>query len=290
MRYAGYETQEEIDHQLSHGMTGPKRDESYARFVEGAYRARAAFAPRLDLMYGPGDRQRLDFFPAPEAAPDAPTIVFFHGGSWRLSDKFFANFWAEAFCPAGFHFVAATYGFLPLTPLHEIIAHARLAVDWVHRHSAALGLDPARLILGGNSAGAHLATMAMLHDWSNTSLYPAHLLGCFGFSGFYDLEILHHSTSSRAYIPTVEEARAWSPIHHVRPALPPAFLAYGEDETPEFARQSRLMHEAWEAAGNRSTLVAAPAGNHYNTQWFARTEGHPLHARLMAFLGEVSGR
>lgn len=284
MIYAGYERVEAIDEQLSRGMVGLKRDESYAQFVAGAYRARTAYQPFLDLMYGPGDRQRLDYFPTPRGSANAPTIIFFHGGNWRLSDKFFANFWAEAFCPAGFNFIAATYGFLPLTPLEQIIDHARLAVAWVHGQADQLAIDPTRLILGGNSAGAHLAAMAALHDWSHTSLDPAHLRGIFGFSGLYDLELLHHSTFSRPYIPTVEAARAWSPVHHVRPGLPPAFWVYGDEETPEFARQTNGLHEAWEGAGNRSVVHVALGGNHYNPQWFARTPGNPLHTRLISFL------
>nr|WP_246462810.1 alpha/beta hydrolase [Pelagicoccus albus] len=239
-------------------------------------------------MYGPADRHRLDFFPTPLGADKAPTIIFFHGGSWRLSDKFFANFWAEAFCPAGYNFIAATYGFLPLFSMDQIIDHARLAVNWVSDNHAKLGIDPTRLIVSGNSAGAHLAMMAMVNDWTETSLDPQNILGCFGFSGLYDLEMAHHSSNSRQYVTSVKDAKAWSPFYHVKRDLPPAFIVFGDDETEEFARQSAVMHQAWLDAGNQSTLVSAPGGNHYNTQWFARTEGDPLHQKLMAFLKEIS--
>lgn len=268
-------------------MTGPKRDDAYANFVEGAYRAREAFSPKLDLMYGPCDRHRLDFFPATKNPATAPTIIFFHGGSWRLSDKFFANFWAEAFCPEGYNYIAATYGFLPLFTIDKIIDHARLAVSWIHENSSKLGIDPTRLIVSGNSAGAHLAMAAIVSDWSDTTMNPDHILGTFGFSGLYDLEMAHHSTSSRAYVPTVEDARAWSPFNHVKPGLPPAFIVYGEDETPEFARQSEVMHQSWLDAGNQSILTSATEGNHYNTQWFGRTPGHDLNTQLMSFLKSV---
>lgn len=287
MIYAGYETQEEIDHQLSYGMVGPKRDEAYANFVEGAYRARETFSPKLDLMYGPADRHRLDYFPTPNGSESAPTIIFFHGGSWRLSDKFFANFWAEAFCPAGYNFIAATYGFLPLFSLDQIIEHARLAISWVHENHSKLNIDPTRLIVSGNSAGAHLAMMAMVNDWEDSTMDPNHILGCFGFSGIYDLEMAHHSTSSRQYVTNLQDAKAWSPYKHTRPGLPPAFIVYGEDETDEFARQSKLMHQSWIDSGNESTLIGAPDGNHYNTQWFGRTVGNPLHTQLMEFLAKV---
>ena len=42
-------------------------------------------AALLDLRYGDGDGETLDVFPA--AAPDAPLLVFVHGGYWRSLDK-----------------------------------------------------------------------------------------------------------------------------------------------------------------------------------------------------------
>ncbi|MEM9159762.1 MAG: alpha/beta hydrolase [Verrucomicrobiota bacterium] len=284
MIYAGYQTTKEIDYQLTQGMTGQNRDEAYANFIEGAYRARDQFSCKLDLMYGSDDRQRIDFFKSAGKPEVDPTIVFFHGGGWRLSDKFFANFWAEAFCPAGYNFIAASYGFLPLYSLDKIIDHARLAVSWIHAENELLGIDPTRLIIGGNSAGAHLAMMAILNDWDETELDPTHLLGVFGFSGLYDLETAHHSKISGKYITSKKDARAWSPYLRVRENLPPAFIAYGEEETDEFARQSAVINEAWTAAGNKCELHSAPQGNHFNTQWFARTPGDPLHESFMAFL------
>jgi arylformamidase len=290
MIYAGYNTVEEIDYQLMHGMTGPKRDESYAKFVEGAYQVREAYAPKLDLMYGPADRHRLDFFPATSDPASCPTVIFFHGGGWRLSDKFFANFWAEAFCPHGYNFIAATYGFLPLYTLDQIIDHARLAVTWVHGNADKLGIDPTRLIISGNSAGAHLALMAMVQDWSTSPVELSHILATFGFSGLYDVETSYHSSKGKDFIPTIEDARKWSPHHHVKPGLPPGMFFYGDDETPEFARQTTIMHEAWKEAGNDSTLVSVPEGNHYNSQWFGRTKGHETNTALMEFLAKACAK
>ena len=46
---------------------------------------RADRATELDVPYGPLPRNRIDLFPA--ARPDAPLLVFIHGGYWQRNAK-----------------------------------------------------------------------------------------------------------------------------------------------------------------------------------------------------------
>ena len=46
---------------------------------------RQAHAKHLDLRYGPRERNTWDLFPA--ADPNAPCIVFIHGGYWQRNSK-----------------------------------------------------------------------------------------------------------------------------------------------------------------------------------------------------------
>ena len=54
-----------------------------------------------------------------------------------------------------------------------------------------------------------------------------------------------------------------SPIAHVRPSVTPLHITWGGAESAEFARQSGSFHEAWQAAGNTSTLAPVEAANHF---------------------------
>ena len=45
--------------------------------------------------------------------------------------------------------------------MDDIVGQARSALQWLHRQLAALGGDPARLYVGGWSAGGHLTAMLM---------------------------------------------------------------------------------------------------------------------------------
>jgi hypothetical protein len=71
----------------------------------GAFRNAAA--GRLDLAYGAGERDRIDFFPAPMA--DAPLLVFFHGGYWQRGDKSVYSFIAEPFVARGVSVALVNY-------------------------------------------------------------------------------------------------------------------------------------------------------------------------------------
>lgn len=284
MLYANYATVEEIDHQLSYGQTGPKRDVTYAKFVEAAYRCRETYPNKLDLMYGPADRNRFDIFYTKENPETAPTVLFFHGGGWRVSDKFFANFYAEAYCAEGINFIAATYGFLPQFRLPQIIEHARLCADYVYNNATKLGIDANRLMLSGNSAGAHLAACAWETEWSARGLPERPFHGAILFSGIYDVFINYHSSNWKGYNWSEEEIHACSPGFHVREGLPPLLLFYGGDETDEFKRQSALLHDAAREKGIPSKLEAIPGTDHFSSQWVMHQPESAAYPQAMQFI------
>ncbi len=284
MLYAHYQTAEEIDYQLSYGQSGPPRDTMYANFAQGAYRSRAQFDHRLDQLYGPADRHRFDLFYTPHNPRHAPTVLFFHGGGWRLSDKFFANFYAEGYCPHGVNFIAATYGFLPQFTLPEIVEHARRCAQHVWEQADALGLDRRRLVLSGNSAGAHLAAHVWQTHWAERGLPEVPFQGAILFSGMYDVFANYYASGWRSYGWTPELVQACSPVFHVRPGLTPLLLFYGESETPEFIRQSQLLHTAATAHGIPSQLVGIPETDHFSSQWVMHQDTSPAHRLALDFI------
>ena len=46
---------------------------------------RAQHAEHLDLAYGAGEREKIDLFLSGE--PDAPLLIYFHGGYWQHGHK-----------------------------------------------------------------------------------------------------------------------------------------------------------------------------------------------------------
>src|SRR5690606_31590705 len=109
---------------------------------------------------------------------------------------------------------------------------------WLHAHGGRLGFDPDRIIVSGSSAGAHLAAMTMLPP---DAPCPAYLRGAVLLSGVYDLEPLVPTYVNEPLQLDAASARQCSPMHAL-PAhaggLPPVLVAYGDNETSEFKRQS----------------------------------------------------
>jgi acetyl esterase/lipase len=119
---------------------------------------------RDDVAYGPAPRERLDVFLPKTAVPGgAPIIVMVHGGGWCVGDKAMAavtRHKVERWVSRGFVFVSANY------PMVNDGADARAqggeiakAAAFVQAHAAEWGGDPAKVVLMGHSAGAHLVSL-----------------------------------------------------------------------------------------------------------------------------------
>src|SRR5207245_1882238 len=73
----------------------PEHVEFFEAWARDSLRARERLAHDRDLVYGPLDRQRIDFFPA--RRPGAPVLAFIHGGYWQSLSKDSFSYLAPAF-------------------------------------------------------------------------------------------------------------------------------------------------------------------------------------------------
>ena len=94
--YRDFMTQEEIDREYDIESAldmGP-----YIKWlVEGSAQARADLECHLDVRFGPTLDETVDIFPA--RSPDAPVLVFIHGGWWRLLSSKEVSLVARDRCP-----------------------------------------------------------------------------------------------------------------------------------------------------------------------------------------------
>lgn len=75
-------------------------------------RFRAAHAgARIDLAYGPGERDRFDLFPAPE--PTGAFVIYIHGGYWQRGDKSVYSIVAGPLLAAGIDVAFVNYNLCP---------------------------------------------------------------------------------------------------------------------------------------------------------------------------------
>ncbi|HEY5052477.1 MAG TPA: alpha/beta hydrolase fold domain-containing protein [Solirubrobacterales bacterium] len=108
-----------------------------------------------------------------EPAP-RPTIVFFHGGGWVVGDldthdsvcRFLA-------AHSGAAVLSARYRLAPEHPFPAAVEDAEAAFRWAVANAEELGADPARLAVGGDSAGGNLAAGVCLAMRDSSGPRPA---------------------------------------------------------------------------------------------------------------------
>ena len=83
MRYGGVD-RAQLDAAYNNSAAVPERDAIAADWAARSARVRREYAGRLDLAYGETPRERLDLFL--DGDPQAPTLVFIHGGYWQMND------------------------------------------------------------------------------------------------------------------------------------------------------------------------------------------------------------
>lgn len=239
-----------------------------------------------DVPYRPGDRDALlDVHHPPGARGARTTIVWVHGGAWLSGDKdHIANF-LRVLAAGGYTVVGVGYSIAPEarypTPVRQVLD----ALGYLTANAEALGIDPARLILAGDSAGAQIAAQVtgMITNPGYAAMMtmrptvdPAQVVGTVLFCGAYDLNLIRALRGrTRWFVDSIMWAftgtsrylddprfAGLSVATHVTADFPPTFLACGADD-PMMAHQY-VMSDALETAGVRhETHIAADAGHQF---------------------------
>jgi acetyl esterase len=89
-----------------------------------------------------------------------PLLVFLHGGGFVIGDLDTHDQACRLLCRhARVHVLAVDYRLAPEHPFPAAVQDARAALRWAGTHAHALGADPARVAIGGDSAGGNLSAV-----------------------------------------------------------------------------------------------------------------------------------
>ncbi|TDJ32995.1 MAG: alpha/beta hydrolase [Gammaproteobacteria bacterium] len=216
-----------------------------------------------DLRYGAGTEETLDLFLPAESGP-APLHVFIHGGYWQLLSKDESCFAAPIFQQRGSFFAAVNYTLAPRQTLTGIVEENRRAITWLYQNAGIWGFDRDRIYLSGHSAGAHLAMMMLLTDWPQFGLPRDVIKGVCAVSGLYDLEPVRLCYVNDVVGMDISEAGRNSPLRHSLVNPCPVILAYGDNETGEFKRQTDDYRRVLQDADIPVTLSEIADRNHFD--------------------------
>lgn len=208
---------------------------------------------------------KLDLHP-PSEKSRSPLIVWVHGGAWRSGSKSnmpLSMLVAEGYAIASVDYRLSTQAKFP-AQIHDIKA----AIRFLRGHSREWGMPSKKIVIAGDSAGAHLATLVGVSN-GNKELegeignYRSQSSGVQGIISFYGAAnlttILSQSTPHGLKVrvpalelllggqPTnvVELARLASPVFHVDRAAPPLLLFHGDQDPQMPINQSHELHGAY---------------------------------------------
>ena len=116
----------------------------------------------LDLAYAPGGTRRtLDIYLPNEGEAPYPVIIDIFGGGWYFGNKSSHKLEpALALLRRGFAVVSINYTLSKDAKFPTALYETKAAVRYVRAHAAEYGLDPEKIALLGESAGAHYAALA----------------------------------------------------------------------------------------------------------------------------------
>ena len=235
-------------------------------------------------LYHPRTRER-------ERLPVVPVIIAVHGGGWQSGSPSFYRHWGPYLAAAGYAVFAIEYRLSkPGEKSYPAAVYdVRAAVQYVRTQAGSLAIDPERIVLMGDDAGAQLAALVALANaepqFSNqykSDPYagaPATVRAAAVFYGMYGLRAqwehdqlarpLDQVTERFLGAPPMADARLYfeaSPMSYATlDKNKPSFLViYGtSDEVVDASAQSLAFLAALRQAKFFARKIEIPSVGHY---------------------------
>jgi acetyl esterase/lipase len=212
---------------------------------------------------GTGARElRCDVYTPLTASGPLPGLLLLHGGGWRRGNRAIMRGYGLRVGREGYVCVASEYRLVGESPWPAAIHDVKAALRWMRANAAQLGIDPQRIAVQGNSAGAHLALLAAgtanLPEFEGEGGHAGVSTQVGAVVAIYPPTVFHFDgPRPSGAVPagallgsegTAEIARMAGPQAHVSPSFPPTFLIHGSADRVVPPSSSQRMFELLNAA------------------------------------------
>jgi acetyl esterase len=265
----------------------------------------------IDERYGAEPDMLLDVFRPASGAGALPLVVWVHGGGFVGGTKDELAGYFKLLASHGFAVAAPRYSLAPghryPVPLRQLMQ----ALQYLQANAGRLLIDPDRIALAGDSAGAHIAAQAgalvTTPGYADAvgitpTITSAQLRGLVLACGPYDLQLGRRASSpaGRLFVQIVLRAysgkrrvfddpafAAWSITDHVSAAFPPALITVGNADP--LRSHSELLAGKLRTQGAEPETLFFPAGHQpplgHEYQFDLDTDAGQLFLhRLLTFL------
>jgi len=237
------------------------------RVIENVEYRHEPVSLKLDAHLPPGNRR-------------VPAVILVHGGGWTGGDKT-ASFLRPLFPvldQTGFAWFTIDYRLAPQYPLPAADEDLIAAIRWVKAHAREYHVDPKRIALMGESAGAHLVNVVGGRNQKPDDV--AAVVSFYGPIDLYKLFGLKHDQTGPApaglksvfQITSLDGAdgarlRAESPDTHLNPHTPPFLFIQGTKDAAVPYEQATLAQELFRQKGLPFDLITVQDGIHGVINW-----------------------
>jgi acetyl esterase/lipase len=270
----------------------------------------AGITAHIDAVYDPNDPNgRLDVYHPQEGTAPLTTVVWIHGGGWVSGDKAHVGPYARVLAARGFTVVSVQYSVAPEARYPTPVRQTMMALAYLTARAAAYRIDPDRIVLAGDSAGAQIAaqTAAIISapDYARAvditpGIERRQIIGTLLFCGGYDTEAARGDGVGGWFVHTVLWAysgrkdfmsdpvfRRMDVTEHLTAAFPPAFISVGNGDP--LAPQSVALANRLQGLGVRVDRLFFPADHrpslpHEYQFNLDNAEGRMALERAVAFL------
>jgi acetyl esterase/lipase len=215
-----------------------------------------------DVVYAAAGGRELhaDVFAAAGESQHA-AVIQLHGGGWRAGSRAAVHSRCRELAQHGFTCFAVEYRLLPEAPWPAPLEDVRAAVSWVAGHAAEWDADPARLVLQGYSAGAHLALLSATAPERDQHPPVAAVVAAYPATDFHPTgpgDVGIRPKEPGETLPgwllfdratTDEDVRAVSPARLLDPAFPPTLIVHGTSDRIRPHPSSLSLHARLLALG-----------------------------------------
>ena len=211
-----------------------------------------------------GKERRMEiFFPKNHDAAKSkvPGMILFHGGGWQGGDLSQFRAACAYFASRGLVCATAEYRMLgendPELPSGEskkrvCVTDAKSAIRWFKGRSGEFGIDPARIITGGGSAGGHISALATMNPGLNDPADPEDI----------DTSVVAYLWFNPAFAPDDNKDPEIDILTHMKADLPPAVVFFGDEDT--WKKGWDTAHAKWKKIGAKSIELHIAEGQQHS--------------------------
>jgi len=204
------------------------------------------------IPYGSNDAQQFDFYPPEKSVTGkSPVILLVHGGGWvwGASPAFYGSSLYDSFRVNGYAIVDMNYRLANVYPYPAQLDDMDSLLSFIQIHAAEYRIDPQRVCMMGQSAGAHLS---LLYAYArNTHRNVKVVIDVFGPVDLTDSTVQTHHlrfdlTTLLQHQTYASDPQLWheaSPAFYINNALP-TIIFHGTADTTVYIVQSERLNDS----------------------------------------------